>query len=281
MRVVIFCHSLISDWNHGNAHFLRGIASELLARGRDLRVYEPADAWSVKNLVSEYGEEPIRRFHEAYPQLDSIRYDPSTLDIDRAMEGAELVLVHEWNDPDIVRRIGLHRRRSWGYTLLFHDTHHRSVTDPASMSRYDLDNYDGVLAFGESIAEVYRRRGWASRVWTWHEAADTRMFHRTTASRMEGDLVWIGNWGDDERTRELDRQKHKDMEEPEWARVHVYDTNSTDGVYHALELARRHADCVIKASGLGVDDDLLEHEVVRMQKRHYDCVLGRRCARNT
>jgi spore maturation protein CgeB len=31
MRVVIFCHSLVSDWNHGNAHFLRGVARELLA----------------------------------------------------------------------------------------------------------------------------------------------------------------------------------------------------------------------------------------------------------
>ena len=25
MTIVIFCHSLISDWNHGNAHFLRGV----------------------------------------------------------------------------------------------------------------------------------------------------------------------------------------------------------------------------------------------------------------
>jgi spore maturation protein CgeB len=33
MRIVLFCHSLVSDWNHGNAHFLRGIAAELLARG--------------------------------------------------------------------------------------------------------------------------------------------------------------------------------------------------------------------------------------------------------
>ena len=26
MRFVIFTHSLVSDWNHGNAHFLRGFA---------------------------------------------------------------------------------------------------------------------------------------------------------------------------------------------------------------------------------------------------------------
>ena len=41
MRIVIFCHSLISVWNHGNAHFLRGIVSELLARGHSVATYEP------------------------------------------------------------------------------------------------------------------------------------------------------------------------------------------------------------------------------------------------
>ena len=51
MHVVMFYHSLISDWNHGNAHFLRGVAGELVARGHDVIVYEPADAWSVQNLI--------------------------------------------------------------------------------------------------------------------------------------------------------------------------------------------------------------------------------------
>lgn len=48
MRVAFFVHSLLSDWNHGNAHFLRGVASELIARGHDVRVFEPRDAWSLQ-----------------------------------------------------------------------------------------------------------------------------------------------------------------------------------------------------------------------------------------
>ena len=40
MRVVIFCHSLISDWNHGNAHFLRGVVGELLVRGHQVAEFE-------------------------------------------------------------------------------------------------------------------------------------------------------------------------------------------------------------------------------------------------
>jgi spore maturation protein CgeB len=76
------------------------------------------------------------------------------------------------------------------------------VTDPDAMSRYDLSGYDGVLAFGASVAEVYRRHGWGRRVWVWHEAADTNVFHPIGAAK-EGDLVWVGNWGDDERTAEL------------------------------------------------------------------------------
>ncbi|HVW86819.1 MAG TPA: glycosyltransferase, partial [Bryobacteraceae bacterium] len=38
---------------------------------------------------------------------------------------------------------------------------------------------------------------------TWHEAADTRVFHPVAGEPNEGDVVWIGNWGDGERTAEL------------------------------------------------------------------------------
>jgi spore maturation protein CgeB len=87
--------------------------------------------------------------------------------------------------------------------LLFHDTHHRSVTDPKSMEAYDLTHYDGILAFGEVVRDLYLTRGWASRAWTWHEAADTRVFYPIEGLEHQGDLVWIGNWGDEERTAEL------------------------------------------------------------------------------
>ncbi|HET8549893.1 MAG TPA: glycosyltransferase, partial [Bryobacteraceae bacterium] len=204
MKVVIFCHSLISDWNHGNAHFLRGVAGEMLARGNDVRVFEPANAWSVQNLIGEYGEQPIADFYRAFPMLRSFRYDPGDFDLDQALEGADLVLVHEWTEPAVVTAIGRRRARS-EWRLLFHDTHHRSITAPHEMRRYKLDDYDGVLAFGASVAEEYRRRGWHDRVWVWHEAADIRIFRPMPprASERDGDLVWIGNWGDDERTAEL------------------------------------------------------------------------------
>src|SRR5690606_36885603 len=123
--------------------------------------------------------------------------------LNRALDGADLVLVHEWNTPALVARLGRHRSEGAPYRLLFHDTHHRIVTAPGEMARFDLRHYDGVLAFGRVIAELYRERGLADRVWTWHEAADVRIFRPIPVSRKSGDLVWIGNWGDEERTREL------------------------------------------------------------------------------
>ena len=204
MRIAIFCHSLVSDWNHGNAHFLRGVASELLTRGHDVRVYEPCDAWSVQNLVMDAGESALDGYRIAYPQLASARYDPRSLDLDRALDGVDVVLVHEWNDRDLVRRIGEQRARGGRFVLLFHDTHHRSVSDPDAMAAYDLSQYDGVLAFGEVMRRRYESAGWARRAWTWHEAADSRVFKPVAADRL-GDLVWIGNWGDDERSEELRR----------------------------------------------------------------------------
>ncbi|MBI4787176.1 MAG: glycosyltransferase [Chloroflexi bacterium] len=203
MRVVLFYHSFVSDWNHGNAHFLRGIATELVSRGHAVAIYEPKDGWSRQNLLAEYGLAPLEQFHAAYPQLDSTEYDLANFDLDRALDGANLVLVHEWNDHELVRRVGEHRARAGGYTLLFHDTHHRALTDRAHMAAYDLRHYDGVLAYGRVIRDIYLQEGWTRRAWTWHEAADTRVFCPRPDLAREGDLVWIGNGGDEERTAEL------------------------------------------------------------------------------
>jgi spore maturation protein CgeB len=203
VRIVMFYHSLLSDWNHGNAHFLRGVVGELLFRGHDAKMYEPHDAWSPTNLVSEHGEKPLADFHAAYPTLDSIRYDLATIDLNSVLKDADLVIVHEWNDHDLVARIGQHRATRGSYKLLFHDTHHRAVTEPDSMGRYDLRYYDGVLAFGEVLRKLYLSRRWTRRAWTWHEAADTRLFLPIADQPKDLDLVWIGNWGDEERTAEL------------------------------------------------------------------------------
>jgi len=204
MRFVLFYHSLVSDWNHGNAHFLRGVVRELLALGHHVDIYEPADGWSLRNLLAEQGLAALAEFQAAYPQLESHFYTLGQLDqleLSRVLDGAAVAIVHEWNPPELIAGVGAVARAS-GVLAYFHDTHHRSVTEPARMAALDLHGYEGVLAFGATLAERYRERGWAQRVWVWHEAADVRRF-QPQASGKEGDLVWVGNWGDDERTAEL------------------------------------------------------------------------------
>lgn len=181
MKIVMFYHSLLSDWNHGNAHFLRGIVAELLARGHDVRVFEPYAAWSRANLMALHGEAPLHEFCLLYPHLCSVLYHLEMLDLDEVLDGADLVIVHEWNDHDLIVRLGMHRQRHSGYVLFYHDTHHRSVTDPQRLGACNLTTYDGVLAYGRVIREFYLARGWAQRAWTWHEAADTRVFYPMAA----------------------------------------------------------------------------------------------------
>ncbi|HET9623318.1 MAG TPA: glycosyltransferase [Kofleriaceae bacterium] len=235
MKLVVFCHSLISDWNHGNAHFLRGVVSELLARGHAVTVYEPADAWSVRHLLADHGTAAVTAFHAVYPELTSVRYG-AELDLAAALDGADAVIVHEWNDPALVARIGQLRARGGRFALLFHDTHHRSVTAPDEIARYDLVHYDGVLAFGRVIRDLYVERGWARRAWTWHEAADVRRFHPLPGTPRERDLVWVGNWGDDERSAEL----HEMLIDPVHAlglRADVYGVRYPDEARQALAAA--------------------------------------------
>lgn len=203
MNFVLFYHSLISDWNHGNAHFLRGIVSELLARGQKVTVYEPHDGWSALNLREDGGPRAVEDFHRAYPGLRSITYDRAQLDLGEVTRHADVVLVHEWNHPDLVRALGRARAEGGRFLLYFHDTHHRLVTDPEAMNACDLSGFDGVLAYGRVLRDLYLVSGRARAAWIWHEAADTRVFKPLPPATKEGDLVWIGNWGDGERTEEL------------------------------------------------------------------------------
>jgi spore maturation protein CgeB len=203
MRFVFFIQSLISDWNHGNAHFLRGIITELILRGHHVTVFEPESSWTLNKLVQHQGENQIRSFYDTFPHLRSIRYTMNTIDLDVELDMANVVIVHEWNTHELVNMVGKHRKHNNHYRLFFHDTHHRSVTDPVTMSAYDLSHYDGVLAFGESVRFIYLQNSWIQNAWVWHEAADTQVFRPLPLSSYQGDIVWIGNWGDDERCQEL------------------------------------------------------------------------------
>ena len=179
---------------------MRGVVTELLARRHDVRVYEPRDASGHVD-----GEKVVALARHVYPRIRPKRYDLSTIDLEEALDDVDLVIVHHENDPELVRRIGERRERPGArFKALFHDAHHRAISDEASMERYQLSGFDGVLAFGAAIRDVYLRRSWAKRTWVWHEAADPRVFFPVPAPPRgkDGDVVWTGDASDAE-IREL------------------------------------------------------------------------------
>jgi spore maturation protein CgeB len=204
----IFAHSWISDWNHGNAHFLRGLASELVKAGHEVRCYEERNGWSMRNLTGEgprAAADALAIFRKAFPELDVRLYGQNgglNEFLKAELAGADVVLVHEWNSPDVVAAI-LALKAKLKFRALFHDTHHRAYTSPHEILRMPLAQFDGVLAFGEAIRRIYTEGFRMKRAWTFHEAADTEHFFPREAMK-DTDVVWIGNWGDEERTRELE-----------------------------------------------------------------------------
>jgi spore maturation protein CgeB len=202
MRFLFYTHSLVSDWNHGNAHFLRGIMRELSKAGHQAAALEPENGWSRQNLERDQGAKAVDGFHRTFPSLRSTVYG-AEFNHEAAVDGADVVIVHEWTEPAVVERVGRARRQGGRFTLLFHDTHHRAVSSDSEIASLDLKDYDGILAFGETLRQRYLDAGWGRNVFTWHEAADTDLFHPPAEVEKTGDLVWIGNWGDDERSAEI------------------------------------------------------------------------------
>jgi spore maturation protein CgeB len=208
LNIHYFAHSWVSDWNHGNAHFLRGLARSLMQMGHKVKCYEQLGSWSLSNLVKHEGElaiDAIDDFRRVYPGLDIRFYNSDASFAEFAVENlrhADVVIIHEWNDPAVVNSI-LALKSALGFRALLHDTHHRAYTNASEMLRFRLDLFDGVLAFGEAIRRIYVDGFGIPNAWTFHEAADIDVF-KPLALQKRNDLLWIGNWGDDERTKELE-----------------------------------------------------------------------------
>jgi spore maturation protein CgeB len=207
LNIHYFAHSWVSDWNHGNAHFLRGLARQLIRMGHRVTCYEQLGSWSLSNLVRQEGEraiDAIDEFRRVYPDLNVQFFNNDESFADFAQENlrhADVVIIHEWNDPIVANTI-LDLKAQLGFRALLHDTHHRAYTSAGEILKFRLDLFDGVLAFGEAIRRIYVEGFGISRGWTFHEAADIDAFHPLPLEKRD-DLVWIGNWGDEERTREL------------------------------------------------------------------------------
>ena len=205
VRLAYFAHSLRSDWNNGNAHFLRGLMRALGQAGHDVTVYEPEKEWSVSNLRDEpEGERSLDRFIETYAELNVQTYADGESDelwCER-LRGTEVVILHEWNTSKLAQCL-LAWRDKLGYKLLFHDTHHRASSSPEQIQQFGVAQFDGVISFGKALSEIYRERFGLERVWTVHEAADVTIFHPRPEVKREDAIVWIGNWGEGERAREL------------------------------------------------------------------------------
>ncbi|MEJ8570451.1 CgeB family protein [Microbaculum marinum] len=202
MRFVFYTHSLVSDWNHGNAHFLRGVMRDLIRRGHSATALEPSGGWSRTNLLIDQGHDGLENFEAAFPDLHSEVYGEN-FDHAAVLDGADVVIVHEWTDPQLVADIGRIRRDGGRFKLLFHDTHHRAVSAEGEIASLFLDDYDAILVFGDALRERYQRAGSTPPAHVWHEAADVELFRPLPNDRLDGDVIWIGNWGDGERAEEL------------------------------------------------------------------------------
>jgi spore maturation protein CgeB len=208
LNICYFAQSWVSDWNHGNVHFLRGLVSELVRMGHRVRCYEQLGSWSLTNLMRHEGEraiEAIDTFRRRFPQLDVHFYENRegfANEMARELRGVDVVIFHEWNEPAVVQQV-LSLKNKLGFRALFHDTHHRAHSNPGALLQMGLHLFDGVLAFGETLRRIYAHGFGVNRAWTFHEAADVENFHPLNSPR-ECDVLWLGNWGDEERTRELE-----------------------------------------------------------------------------
>ncbi|HEY0784338.1 MAG TPA: hypothetical protein VGD62_00605, partial [Acidobacteriaceae bacterium] len=117
LRVAFFVHTMRSDWNNGNAHFLRGLARAMGSglpqdaaaqptaaqaggtvppQGHQVTVFEQEESWSMQGLLTERrGAASVEQFARVYPDVDVVAVPEGALLRARLAE-QDVVIVHEW-----------------------------------------------------------------------------------------------------------------------------------------------------------------------------------------
>ncbi|HEX3246741.1 MAG TPA: glycosyltransferase [Chloroflexota bacterium] len=175
----------------------------LQARNHSVLCWEQSDNWSLEHLLAE-SPEAVAQFQSNFPDLKYQRYTLGSrleAELRRAVAETDVVVVHEWNEPRVIRLIG-RIAQDRGVKSVFHDTHYRVVLDPFYRERLGLDNFDCIAAFSPSLAERYSALGYRN-VHVLHEAADTTVFAPREVGPRD-DVIFIGNYGDGDRDDELE-----------------------------------------------------------------------------
>jgi spore maturation protein CgeB len=202
LRIAVFPHSIVSDWNHGNAHFLRGLIRNLQEMGHQVLSFEEDGNWSLSNLVRDHGLIPIQEFKRRFSFIEHRSYELNGRAslyswLKELVADVDVCVVHEWNHPHLVRAIGEVAGQT-GTVSLFHDTHHRALTEPHRLDAMGLESYSAVLAYGPAIADIYRSLLPEVEAIVFHEGADTDLFRPLDCPKRH-DVLFIGNWGDEDR----------------------------------------------------------------------------------
>lgn len=249
MRFVLFYQSVISDWNHGNAHFLRGLMRALGGRGHDVVCYEQVDNWSLANLLLE-APNAISQFEARFPELRYERYRlGSGLEgfLSERLAEADVAIVHEWNDPTVIGLIGRLGGRI-GVRTLFHDTHYRVVLQREYREQLELERFDDILAYSPSVAERYAGLGFRN-VHVVHEAADMTIFRPLEVPGRD-DVVFVGNYGDGDRNEQLEAFVFGPRRALRHLRFAMYGVRYPEGV---LERMRNGLDVAFRGRVANVD----------------------------
>ncbi len=199
-----FTHSLASCWNHGNAHFVRGVLRELVApRPRRHAPTSPKAAGAARISSRDHGDRRrLDRFAGLSRAARRRASIPTRRTSTRCSGARTLVIVHEWNDPALVAAIGRAPPRGGRYRLLFHDTHHRDGQRPRRRSALRPRRLRRRAGLRRGAGRGLPPLGLGATRLRLARGGRRPPFHPPD---IEGaarrGLVWIGNWGDGERTR--------------------------------------------------------------------------------
>lgn len=198
MHIAFFGHSILADWNNGQAHFVRGLIRELCRLGHQCVFYEAKDNLATRQQVSCVGRSSLLETLRVFPFLRVRLHRDGSRDplgfLPQALEEADIAIVLEGAEPSLIR--ALPEAVGPGQLCLFLDGRGRLPQEQSLYRGYGLERYGAVLAASRALAAQFTDRLGLERVEVFHPAADTELFYPRPC-RQDIDLLLVANGGED------------------------------------------------------------------------------------
>jgi glycosyltransferase involved in cell wall biosynthesis len=196
MKYIFLYKSMFNGYNFSQAHFIRGVAEQLIGLGHDVDVFVPESPTEFM-ASEELASDDRNAFSLQIRTYNLLHLKDSGL-----LDDADLVIVHHENKSELFDEV-FALRKNRRFKVFIHDSSSNHFDLKDSKNRNYAELADGVLVGAGYLISQYLAHTEQKHVFLWPNAVDSKVFFPSHETVPDMDFITLSNWNNGKKGEEL------------------------------------------------------------------------------